>query len=157
MNPVSISLIAFGCIFGGTLLGMYLRTALPEHHLNDESKDVVKLGTGMIAMMAALVLGLLIASAKSSFDTMNSGLVQAGSKTILLDRVMADYGPETREARDLLRRGLTTAIEQVSLFDKTGLVTANQSESRLAFEISRLNCSTCPRRTKASGGSNHGL
>ena len=134
MNPVSISLIAFGCIFGGTLLGMYLRTALPEHHLNDESKDVVKLGTGMIAMMAALVLGLLIASAKSSFDTMNSGLVQAGSKTILLDRVMADYGPDTREARDLLRRGLTSAIEQVSFFDKTGLVTANQSESRLAFE-----------------------
>ena len=113
MSPLVISLIAFGCIFGGMLLGMFLRRVLPEHHLSDESKDVVKLGIGMIATLAALVIGLLIASAKGSFDTLNSGLIQAGSKVILLDRVMAHYGPETREARDLLRRGLASAIEQI--------------------------------------------
>ena len=104
MNALAISLVAFGCIFGGMLLGIFLRTVLPEHHLSDDSKDVLKLGIGIMGTLAALVIGLLIASAKGNFDTMNSGIIQTGSKIILLDRLMAQYGPETREARDLLRR-----------------------------------------------------
>ena len=117
MSPLAIALIAFGCILSGMLLGIFLRVVLPEHHLSDESKDVVKLGTGMIAMMAALVLGLLIASAKGNFDTMNSGIIQAGSKVILLDRIMAHYGPETKEVRGLLRRAVASFVEQAQLKD----------------------------------------
>ena len=113
MGPLLISFIAFGCIFGGMLLGMFLRGLLPDHHLSDQSMGVVKLGTGMIATLAALVIGLLIASAKGSFDTMNNGLIQTGSRIILLDRLMAQYGPETREARDLLRGGVASSIERV--------------------------------------------
>ena len=67
----------------------------------------------MIATLAALVIGLLIASAKSSFDTLNNGLVQAGSKIMLLDHTLANYGSETREARDVLRRVVASNIEQV--------------------------------------------
>ena len=113
MSPLAISSIAFGCIFAGMLLGMFLRSVLPEHHLSDESKDAVKLGIGMIATLAALVLGLLIASAKSHFDTMSNGMAQTGSKIILLDRTLAHYGPETNEARDLLRVSLASAIDQL--------------------------------------------
>lgn len=113
MSPLAISMIAFGCIFGGMLLGMFLRGVIPKHHLSDESRDVLKLGTGMIATLAALVLGLLISSAKGSFDAMNTGLIQSGSKVILLDRVMAQYGPETREARDQLRRSVASVIERI--------------------------------------------
>ena len=86
MSALAISLIAFACIFGGTVLGMILRGVLPVHHMSDESKDAVKLGIGMIATMTALVLALLIASAKGNFDTMSSGLRQNGSRVILLDR-----------------------------------------------------------------------
>ena len=113
MNSLTISLAAFACIFGGTLLGMWLRALLPEHHLSDESKDAVKLGTGMIATLAALVLGLLIASAKGTFDTMTNELRQTASRIVLLDRVMAQYGPETREARDLLRGSVATALQRI--------------------------------------------
>jgi len=95
------------------LLGMFLRGVLPKHHVSEESMGVVKLGTGMLATLAALVIGLLIASAKGSFDTMNTGLMQTGSKIILLDRLMAQYGPETREARDLQRRNLVSILERV--------------------------------------------
>ena len=73
----------------------------------------MKLGTAMIATLAALVIGLLIASAKSSFDTLNNGIIQSGSKVMLLDRIMANYGVETREARGLLRRNLASVIEQL--------------------------------------------
>jgi len=113
VSPLVISLIAFGCIFGSMLLGMFLRQVLPDHHLSDESKDVMKLGTGMIATLAALVIGLLIASAKGSFDTINNGLIQTGSKAMLLDRTLANYGLETREARDLLRRRIASVTEQL--------------------------------------------
>ena len=62
--PIAIASIVFACVFGGALLGMFLRTVLPEHHLREDSKDVVKVVTGLIATLSALVLGLLIASAK---------------------------------------------------------------------------------------------
>lgn len=113
MSPIATSLITLACIMGGMLIGMFLRTRLPEHHLADDSKDVIKMGTGMVATMTALVLGLVIASAKGTFDTLNSGVRQASTKIILLDRTMARYGPETKEARDVLRGGVTTAIERI--------------------------------------------
>ncbi len=122
MSPIALSLIAFAIIFGGTLLGMFLRTILNEQHLTADSRDVMKLGTGMIATMAALVLSLLIGSAKGTFDTMNSGLKQAGLKILLLDRTMAQYGPETREARDILRRSVITMIQLIWPADKDTVV-----------------------------------
>jgi hypothetical protein len=113
MSSITVGLFAFICIFGGTLLGMVLRAFLPEHHLSSDSRDLVKMGTGMIATLAALVLGLLIASAKGTFDTMTNELRQTGSKIMLLDRAMAQYGPETREARDFLRRGVTSVLQRI--------------------------------------------
>ena len=44
---------------------MLLHSRVPVDHLSTESKDVVKLAMGLIATMAALVLGLLTASAKA--------------------------------------------------------------------------------------------
>ena len=134
MSALTISLIAFACIFGGTLLGMFLRTILPGHHLSDESKDVVKLGTGVIATMAALVLALLIASAKGNYDTMSSELRQVSSRVILLDRVMAHYGPETNEARDLLRRSIASTIKRVWPEDNIEQAVAESTEGRVNIE-----------------------
>ena len=79
MSETAVSFIAFACVLGGALLGMFLRASLPEHHLSADSKDFMKLGMGLIATMAALVLGLLIASAKSSYDIQGNGLTQISS------------------------------------------------------------------------------
>lgn len=113
MSPIAISVIVLACVFGGALLGALLRVMLPEHHLSAESKDVVKLAMGLIATMSALVLGLLIASAKSSFDAQSSELKQVATSIILLDRAMAHYGPEAKDARDLLRRSVVSAIDRM--------------------------------------------
>ena len=113
MNPTLFALIAFACVFGGTLLGMFIRTAMPEHHLSSESRDVIKLGMGLIATIAALVLGLVIATAKSSYDTQNEAIKHSAAKILLLDRVLAQYGPETKETRDLMRRTLAQRIDQI--------------------------------------------
>ena len=104
MSAMAISWIVFACVFAAALLGMFLRNCLPEHHLNEDSKDVVKVGMALIATMSALLLGLLIASAKGSYDAQSSELTQLSANIILLDRILARYGPETKEVRDMLRR-----------------------------------------------------
>src|SRR5512139_4229226 len=117
------------------MLGMIVRTFLPEHHLSDESTDAVKLGAGTIATMAALVLGLLIASAKGSFDTMSSEIRKVGSRVILLDRVLVHYGPETMEARDSLRRGVDSSIKRIWGDNKTGPAVAKDREAWIDIEV----------------------
>ena len=82
---------------------MGLRRLLPEHHLSDDTKDTVKLAMGLVATMAALVLGLLVSSAKSDHDTGQSDVSQMAAKVAFLDRVLADYGPEAVEVRAQLR------------------------------------------------------
>jgi hypothetical protein len=121
MNSSTIALISAGCIFGGVLLGMLLRGLLPDHHLSNDSKDTVKLGAGMIATLSALVLGLLVSSAKSTFDTVGSEITQGAAKTVLLDRVMANYGPATKDAREQLRRSLAAGIQMIWPEKKTSV------------------------------------
>jgi hypothetical protein len=110
---MAMSWIAFACIFGGTLLGMFLRKKLPEHHLSADAKEVVRMGMGLIVLIAALVLGLLIASAKSAYDTQNTQIKQMTANFILLDLLLAQYGPDTNAVRELLRRGIVTLADRL--------------------------------------------
>ncbi len=113
MSPIEIALIVFACVFGGALFGMFLRGFTPEHHLSRDSQDVIKLGMGLIATMAALVLGLVIATAKTSYDTQNLAVKHSAAKVLLLDRMLADFGPEAKETRDLLRRIIAQRLEAI--------------------------------------------
>jgi hypothetical protein len=102
------------------MLGMALHTILPEQHLSSESKDVIKLGMGLIATMSALVLALLTNSAKSSYDAQRNEVTQAAANIILVDRVLAHYGPETKEARDLLKLSVAGMIDRIWPNDPVG-------------------------------------
>src|SRR5215475_9732110 len=92
VSSIAISLIVFAFVFGGVLLGMFLHAVLPHHHLEIESKDIMKVGT-----MAALILGLLVASVKGSYDAESAELTQMSANVDMLDRILALYGPETKD------------------------------------------------------------
>jgi len=113
LNPTAIGLIVFVFVFGGALLGMFVRATLPDDHFNNESKDTVKLGTGLIATMTALVLGLMTASAKSSFDAQDTLVKHAVANILTLDRILARYGPETKEIRDSIRRVVGVRFDEI--------------------------------------------
>jgi hypothetical protein len=121
VNPFIITFISVVCIFSGALLGMGLHRRLPEYHMSKEMQDLVKLGAGTIATLTALVLGLLVSSAKSSYDAVNTGVVQGSAKFIFLDRILARYGPEAKPVREQLKLSLAGAIERVWPTEKTGL------------------------------------
>jgi hypothetical protein len=98
-SALTLSVITFALIVLGTFVGALLRNLLPEHHLADDSKDIVRLGSALIATMAALVLSLLISSAKSSYDAQSAQVRQLTANIVLLDQLLAVYGPETEPPR----------------------------------------------------------
>ena len=113
MNSLALSLICLIFSFGGALLGMYISKVLPASHLSDSSRDTLKVMTGLMATLAALILGLLIASAKSSYDRANDDFRQLAAKTVLLDRALAEYGPETKDVRASLFNAYKARMDQL--------------------------------------------
>ncbi len=113
MSPLAISAVIFVCVYGGAMAGMSLRSRLPQAHQSAETRDVVKLGMGLVATMSALLLGLLISSAKSSYDTQKTELTQVTARLVFLDHVLAHYGPETKEVRGLVRQAALHLVHQL--------------------------------------------
>jgi hypothetical protein len=112
VSPWVVALICFAVVFGSGLLGLLVRSRLPEPHLIENSMGVVKLGAGLLATLSALVLSLLIASAKDAFDHVDDEFNQAAVNVIMLDRLLAEYGPETQEARQQLKIAFEAAVEK---------------------------------------------
>jgi hypothetical protein len=113
MTSIDLSLIAFGCTFGGALLGMLLRRFLSEKHVSAESKDLVTRSMALISTMTGLVLGLLLNSARSTHDAQKGELTDMSAKIMLLDHVLAHYGPETGDTRAILRRYVARGLDQI--------------------------------------------
>jgi hypothetical protein len=113
MSARAASVIVFACVFASAICGILLGGALPQDQLSADSKDVVRMGMGLVSTMAALVLGLLVSSAKSFYDAQNAELTQLSAKVILLDRLLAHYGLETTEVRDQLRDYVADGIDTV--------------------------------------------
>jgi Protein of unknown function (DUF4239) len=117
---ILISVILFVVLVGAALLGRRVRRYLPQDHLSADSRDSVKLAMGLVATMTALVLGLLVSSAKDGYDTKRSVVIQMAAKVAFLDRVLALYGPETAEARGDLRAAVTDAVRRIWPTDQSG-------------------------------------
>jgi hypothetical protein len=105
--------VVFAVNMTGIFAGMLLRQVLPEHHLSEESRDVVRLGIALVATIGALVLSLLIASAKSSYDTQSGYIKQITANVILLDRLLAQYGSEARHIREEMRQGVNLTVARI--------------------------------------------
>jgi hypothetical protein len=113
MSALALSCLIFALTLGGILLGALLRRALPEHHLSKDSQDIVRLGVGLIGTIAALVLGLLIAAAKGSFDTQDTQVKLITADLILLDNILAQYGPEARAIREQMRKTIDPIADRL--------------------------------------------
>lgn len=143
MSALNIALITMSCVLLGAWAGMALARVLPEHHLSEDSKDVVKLVSGVLATLTALVLGLLIASAKTSFDSVSERFQQVAAKIIVIDRLLADYGPEAASVRKALRDAYAARIDELfpdGRRPETSLAALGEGASldRISRQISRL-------------------
>lgn len=119
MNSISVALVVFAAAAGGALVGMFLQRVLPAKYLCAETKEIVRLGTGLIATMAALILGLLVSTAKSSFDEEASNFRQLALNVVMLDRTLAQFGDEGKSARDHLKQTINQTVESLWPSDPT--------------------------------------
>src|SRR6184192_2991518 len=117
-----VSVILFAILVVVTFLGGRLARVLPEEQLSAESKDAMKLALGLVATMTAILLGLLISSAKGSFDTARSQVMQMAAKAALLDRVLKLYGPEATDARHALRDAIADGVRRTWPAERNGPV-----------------------------------
>jgi hypothetical protein len=113
MNSVVVSSIIFASVFSAALLGMAVRRALPEEHVGSDAKEVVRLATGLIATMAALVLGMLVSSAKSFYDARKNEVAEMSSEILTIDRLLAKYGQETGEIRVEFRQTVEAGLDRI--------------------------------------------
>ena len=113
MSALAEAFVVLVSVFGSGLLGLHLRSVLPQGHLQEDSLGMVRLCTGVIATLAALVLGLLIAAAKGSFDTQTSQVRLITADLILLDNILAQYGPEARPIREQMRGTVDPFADQL--------------------------------------------
>ena len=121
------------------MFGFFLGKVLPDRHLDASSKDIVKLATGFIATLSALVLGLLVSSAKATFDQVNNELTQVAARVVLLDRVLAQYGPETNEIRAAHKLTYTIAMEKLTSGDESQQSELESPEGVARFESIQAN------------------
>jgi hypothetical protein len=134
MSGSVVGIIVLACTFGGALIGLFLRKALPGHHLDSDSRDTIKVSIGLIATMTALLLGLVTASAKSSFDAMDTTVKQTAIQILTLAR----YGPETNEIRQGLKLGVGARIDMIWPHDSAKPVSVNPMPSGSAPMGERL-------------------
>jgi hypothetical protein len=132
MTSTTASLISFGCIFSGSLTGIVVRSALPGRYFTNEEKDVLRLGLGLITTLSALVLGLLISTAKSSYDAKRSQVTQIAADVILVDRSLELYGSETSNARRALRNQLAALADNIHSLGASSSKLQPSSEAELS-------------------------
>ncbi len=113
MSPIEISLLSFVLMLGGAATGYLLRRGLPDHHLDEHAKDIVRLGAGLVATISALVLGLLISSASSSYEAQRNEVRQMAASLILLDELLERYGSEARPIRQTIRAAIPPLVVQL--------------------------------------------
>lgn len=113
MNSLSVASIVLTSLVAAVLLGRLVRRHLPEHHLSGDSKDAVKLAMGLVATMTALLLGLLVSSAKDTYDTQRGEVIQMAAKVAFVDRAFALYGPEAAGIRAQFRHTVEEAIHRM--------------------------------------------
>jgi hypothetical protein len=129
VSPLAISFIVLGCISAGIVVGMVLGHGRVAHHLDSDTRDILKMSLGTIATLTALVLGLLVAASKGTYDTQAAAVREIAADVLMIDRILSFYGPEAKAARGALR---DLAVEMsgriYSIEDSSGFVRVNMEE-----------------------------
>ena len=113
MSSTVAFVASFASILIGAAIGMVLKRTLPAALLEGGSKEDIRLGAGFLSTLAALVIGLMIASAKNTYDNQNTNIRQLGTNAVLVDQMLTKYGTEAKAARTLLREIIPSATARI--------------------------------------------
>lgn len=136
MVAVSMTLLVLVCTFAGASAGFVLRNVLPQHHLDEQTQDLIKLTMGLIATMTALILGLVVTSAKAQFDAEDAYVKQSAANVLELDRVLARYGDETDGIRASIKRSVELRLN--AIWGESNASATSLDSSRIEHTLEEL-------------------
>src|SRR5438045_9509580 len=113
MIHVVTGLISFAAIFAGALIGLFARKRLPSHHLGSETQSAITVSVAVLGTLSALVVGLMITAANSSFSARSDEVRELSLQLIRMDRNLRRYGPDAAEARASLRIWAVAKLQQL--------------------------------------------
>lgn len=135
MNPLLVSFLSFTAFMASCLGGLWLAHSLPETQMTDRNRDLIKEARRMLVALASLTLGLIIASATTSFDQRSNEVEDSASKIIALDSALAKYGAGARDSREMLRGIVTRGVERIEVAAEEGF---NTEKTRRGIGINKL-------------------
>jgi hypothetical protein len=113
LSPIAVAVIAFVLIVISTLMGAFVRAKMPEHHLTGDSKEVIRLATALVATLTGLVLALMFAATRTSFEHTSAGISRLAVSFTELDEVLEDYGPAAAAIRKQLRADIQPLMDSI--------------------------------------------
>jgi hypothetical protein len=128
MGEVLVGVVIFACLAGAALASLLIYPRFPEHHRQDDTSAVVRLSANLFVVMSSLVLGLMINSAKNTFETIDHNVHNFATQLIILDRSLRQYGPDTADARATLTAYLQRLVDATSPTQRTPAVANRLSE-----------------------------
>ena len=111
MVSVFVAIAVAILTFAGGLAGMYAQRLLPDQHSVEKSRDMIGAVIGLVTLLLALVLGTLIGNTYYFSATQQSELQTLSAHSLLLDKALAQYGPETKPMRDRIKEALVRNYE----------------------------------------------
>jgi hypothetical protein len=81
--------------------------------LTGDSKEVIRLATALVATLTGLVLALMFAATRTSFEHTSAAVSRLAVSFTELDEVLEDYGPEALPIRKQLRVDLGPLMDSM--------------------------------------------
>lgn len=113
MNALTMSCIEFVLVFGGALAGMAVRRAKPDDRFTQEARDSIRLAIGLVITMTGLVLGMLVSSGKTFYDSQKNQVAELSAQVIFVNDLLSAYGPETKELRIEARSSIEGIVDRI--------------------------------------------
>ena len=137
-SPVVIGLVVFAVVLAGAFAGAMVKRRVPQHHLTEETKGLVSVSMALVATISALVLGLLLSNANSSFNAVQGQVTTLSAEILRLDQLLLRYGPETKLARQKLSEYAERKKDDLFPNNPADVQLGNQSTYELLQEVEEL-------------------
>jgi len=140
MHALAVSSLVFALVFGGAFVGRAIRRVRPDDHFSPEAKETIRVAIGLVVTMTSLVLGMLVSSSKTFYDGEKNQVAELAAQVILLNDLLASYGPEAGKIRLDARQFVEDAVNRIwpSIRSQTSQLRPATADSYFYQQIQQL-------------------
>jgi ABC-type multidrug transport system fused ATPase/permease subunit len=131
MHDLLVTAASFLCLVGASLGSLVISQRLPARYRKDDTGNIVRIAANIFVVATSLVLGLLLNSAKNTFEAVDRNVHVLATDIILLDRTLRHYGPEAAAARERLAAYVRRAVDDAWVAGSSPVLDDREAERLL--------------------------